>query len=225
MSEREIPVKKNSNLVILFAKAPVPGTVKTRMIPALSPATAAELHSQLVDGTLRRLLPNDCNTYELELHSNDAQHPWIQSRAKNYSVPVILQTGDGLGERMSAAFAQAFVHYERVVICGGDSLEFSEQQAKQLFAALDQHDAALVPTHDGGYIAIAAKSSVVADCLLEGIHWGSDQVFAQTLTNASRHQLSISASLKVADIDTPEDLRGTEFESNLNKQRAEAKRQ
>lgn len=205
------------NCLILFAKAPRPGNVKTRMIPALGELRASELHWSLVNDMVERVLvplnvgDQSGNTWAVQLYSDDVKSEKILQLSKEHAFPLFKQQGKSLGEKMSAAFAQALQQYDRVVLCGSDSLDFNRTHCESLAAALDEADIAIAPALDGGYIAIAAKRLSPLYDVMQNIDWGTSRVFTQTQLRANSAGLTVKALSPVKDIDYPEDLQGTRY--------------
>ncbi len=204
--------------LIIFAKAPVPGRVKTRLSPAFSAQQACAIHWALVRSMLKRmnsLLP----AMQLELHSDDCQHPAVVALTQAFPSLVLKnQRGQCLGERMSAAFNGACEHFDRVVLCGSDSLAFTAKHVQHMTQRLDSCDVVFTPVTDGGYIAVGARRSEDVSKLFRNIDWGSSSVMSQTRERAAEHGLTLDELKAVTDIDTPADLETIDLESLLAKQ-------
>lgn len=204
------------NGVLLFAKAPVAGRVKTRLIPSLGPEKSLELHEALVKGCLQRLSTLKQNGCKLEIHSDDVENRQVQQWSKAFNLRCYAQRGAELGERMHRAFADALSRYSAVALCGSDSFELDDSHILKLFVELANADLAILPAHDGGYLAIAVKHLTVAEIVLKDINWGSAEVLAQTLEAARQANLRVVLLPSIADIDLASDLVNTPYESWLN---------
>ncbi len=176
----------------VFAKAPVPGQVKTRLRPALSDGQAARLAAAFVRDTLdkaaRQGLP--VTVY----HSGD--RALLQPLAPA-NVLWAAQGGGDLGARMARVPAPC-------LILGADSPHLPPALLREAFAAVPSYDVVLGPADDGGYFLIGLRAPQPA--LFEGIAWSTESVLAQTLAKAGTLGLSVHLTPPWYDLDTPADL-------------------
>ena len=115
-----------------------------------------------------------------------------------------------LGARLEAAFAAAFAHgYEQVAAIGSDCIELDDAIFARAWAALDEHDGAIGPTHDGGYYLIALRKPCAT--LFREITWSSRMVFSQTMERAREAGLRMELLPALYDVDTEEDWRRAEL--------------
>jgi rSAM/selenodomain-associated transferase 1 len=189
-------------MVIVFARAPVAGRVKTRLAVRLGAARAARLHAQLTSVALGIALASRCGPVELHV---TARHAWLVHLARKHSVPLRLQRGADLGERMARAVRVGLRRAPCVLLMGSDCPELAPRElvrARRWLAG--GADAVLAPAYDGGYALIALARP--ADFLFHDVPWGGDGVYDETaarLRNAGWRLRTLDA---VADIDRPEDL-------------------
>jgi len=191
--------------LIIFGRYPVPGRTKTRLIPALGPAGAADLQRRLTEDvleTVRRF----ARSREIEVEicfsggSKQKMRLWLGSDAT-----LSRQAPGNLGERMQAAFLDAFQKgADRVVLLGTDIPQLRTDHLEQAFDALAENDLVIGPSTDGGYWLIGANHPVD---LFAGIKWGTDSVFGQTLALAKEQGLRVKTLSPLKDIDTAEDLK------------------
>ncbi|MCK4743233.1 MAG: TIGR04282 family arsenosugar biosynthesis glycosyltransferase [Sulfuriflexus sp.] len=188
--------------VCVFAKAPVSGQVKTRLLPVLSEQQACLVHERLIQHCLSRIQHPDWQT---QLWSTDISHPYIQACAENHSVSLHTQQGIDLGERMASAVQQSLEHFKHVIIIGTDcpSIDagFIQEAVKKLKAGVD---VVLGPAEDGGYVLIGFSLS--AENVFTGIEWGTDQVLESTRLRLRDAKLNWHELETQRDIDRPEDL-------------------
>ena len=111
--------QSKSTAVMLFAKAPVPGKVKTRLIPAIGAEGAAKLHQQLVERALKCLVDADIGQVELCCGA-DAAHPFFIACQQQFGVSLTQQREGDLGKRMRAAFDRALGSSPAALIVGAD---------------------------------------------------------------------------------------------------------
>ena len=184
--------------IAILARAPVPGQAKTRLIPALGAAGAAQLQARLIEATLAKAyaLP-DC-TVTLWVAGDAAQLPRAARAAA-----VEPQVGADLGERMAHAFDRTLRHARQVVVIGTDCPAMTPAHLHDAFAALATRDVVLQPATDGGYVAIGLAAPQPA--LFAGIRWGSNEVLAATVERIAALGLRCALLDPLPDLDTPED--------------------
>lgn len=192
--------------IIVFAKAPVPGQVKTRMAGHLGNFGAALLHRQLLSHILRRLIQARLAPVELWC-APDAQHGFFIACRRDYGIRLRRQQGHNLGERMAQALATVLKEGSRfAVIVGSDCPMLDATYLRQGLMALKAgQDAVLGPTEDGGYMLIGLRQPCPA--LFKGIPWGSTIVLAATRRRLQRGGLTWSELPLAWDVDRPADLR------------------
>jgi|Deesub1362A_J573_1020465.scaffolds.fasta_scaffold02993_2 hypothetical protein len=191
--------------LIVFTRLPVPGRVKTRLIPALGPEGAAQLHCRLSERTLalaRRLA--QARGLELEVRYLGGSAAAIQSWLGEG--PLYRPQGEGdLGARMSRALHEALAGgVARVVLVGCDVPELSEDILHRAFQALRRHPLVLGPAADGGYYLVGLSRP--APRIFRGVNWGTARVLAQTRSLAAALGLKPVLLPVLSDVDRPEDL-------------------
>lgn len=192
-----------SCLFIQFAREPVVGAVKTRMIPHLSPEQACELHCELVLRTVDTLSAAGLGPVELAVTDNVEHALFARCRASGVA-GIDRQRGADLGERMYNALVGGLARFDRVVLVGSDCPGIDGDYLVQAVSALDHADIVLGPAVDGGYVLIGA-TRIFPEVFAE-VPWGSDSVFAQTLGRLRSLKLEWLELPALADIDRPEDL-------------------
>ena len=196
---------QSSDLLIIFTRYPEPGKSKTRLMPALGPEGAADLHRRMVEYTLYRAKKFITGSnVSLEIRFEGANEDWI----RNWLGPDLrcCPQGDGdIGRRMRWAFDEAFrFGMERVIIVGTDIPGFTEDLAQRALILLRDFDVVLGPARDGGYYLIGLRRPIHQ--LFEAIPWGTDQVLQKTLRVAGDLQLGVSLLDLLEDVDRREDL-------------------
>jgi len=192
--------------IVLFARAPVAGASKTRLIPLLGEQGAADLHRHMILACLRHAEKVTDNPVELWCWP-DTTHPFFDECRQQYSVVTYAQQGNDLGERMAAAFQSALQRYQRVLLAGTDCPELSVAVFCSAMQALSGNNTTvIVPALDGGYVLMGLSS--FSPSLFEDVTWGSHAVLQQTrqrLTSLAWPWCELPA---LQDIDTPEDYSG-----------------
>jgi len=181
-----------SVIVMVFARAPLAGQVKTRLIPRLGAEGAARLQRRLILGALRTAGA----VGRVELHVT-RRHSWL----RRLGVALRLQRGRDLGERMHHALSRR----RFAVLIGSDAPALRPADLRQAVRWLrGGTDVVLAPAEDGGYALIAARR--IDARVFAGIRWGTDEVLARTLDNLGRCGLRYRLLRTVWDVDRPGDL-------------------
>ena len=193
--------------IIIFAREPVAGQVKTRLIPALGAEGACHLYQQLLEHTLNTGIQSALADIQLCITpESDTAYFNRLSQAKHFQLSI--QTGDDLGQRMFNAMASALKHYKKVLLIGTDCPFLSADDLQQAIAALDNYNMVFSPAYDGGYVLVGAKNIIVE--IFSAIDWGTERVMQQTRSCLNNTDLSWYELAKQYDIDVPEDLRHIE---------------
>jgi uncharacterized protein len=190
--------------LIIFTKAPVPGTVKTRLCPPLTADEAASLHGSLVLDAIDQAK----GLTEVTLYvacAPDSAHPFFKVLEGRYSARLLPQEGDDLGARMSGAMQKAFsLGHQRVILTGTDLPNLHRGHFSQTANELECHDLVLGPTLDGGYYLIALSRP--APDLFCGIAWSTATVLEETQKKAATLGLSVALLPSLRDLDDLDDL-------------------
>ncbi|HEY8157200.1 MAG TPA: TIGR04282 family arsenosugar biosynthesis glycosyltransferase [Methylobacter sp.] len=191
-------------VLMVFCKAPVPGQVKTRLIPDLTAVQASELHIELSTKTLQRAtLSNLCPVQLWCTPSID--HIFFSEAKAAYPLILKQQQGADLGERMHLAFCSALASYSHALLMGCDCPSMTEQDLEQALMALSQeNDVVLAPAEDGGYVMIGLSQPHPE--LFENMPWGTERVLAQTRARINRRELRHHELNEQWDVDALEDL-------------------
>ena len=189
--------------IAVFAKAPIPGFAKTRLVERLGADGAARLQRQLTTRALQRACSLPETSVELWVDGS-AGHPFVLQSAHEFDVTVRLQQGNDLGARMANAFASMLGEAQRVLIIGTDCPAQSVTDLAAAFAALDAADVVVQPAEDGGYVLIGARECHPS--LFDAVPWGSDRVLALTRERAAAAGLLLTELPTSWDLDRPADL-------------------
>lgn len=190
-------------LVAVYARAPVPGEAKTRLIPSLGPGGAAVLHARLVKRMLGEAVSAGLGPVELWCTPDDT-HPFFAHCATRFDIPLRTQAQGGLGERMAHTIADGLGRAEAVLLVGSDIPDLSAAHLAHARDALDSADAVFIPAEDGGYVLVGMTRPLSA--LFDGIAWGGAAVMQATRERAVRAGLRLAELDALRDVDRPEDL-------------------
>jgi len=190
---------RTTKAAALLAKAPVAGAVKTRLTPALSAEESASLHAAFVADVWKRfqeLEGVDCWLF------SDRVHPWFEEIAAGRIRP---QSEGDLGNRLLRCFEQlSAAGYDRIVIVGADSPTLPASYLRMSFQLLEQVDAVIGPSEDGGYYAVGCRKPHGE--MFEGVEWSTERAFEQTEAAFDRAGLSMARLPVWYDVDRFEDL-------------------
>ncbi|MGA7937789.1 MAG: TIGR04282 family arsenosugar biosynthesis glycosyltransferase [Kovacikia sp.] len=206
VAEKLIGVAFVSECLIIFTRYPEPGKAKTRLIPALGPRGAAELHRQMAEYTLaqvRQFRAMRSLSVEVRFVGGDLtqMEGWLGS-----DLAYKPQGAGDLGDRMFHACQSAWNDgYHSMVILGTDCPELDAALLQKAFQELQQQDLVVGPATDGGYYLIGLRQPVPE--LFQGITWSTSTVFQQTLEIAAALGLTIACLPTLSDVDQPEDLK------------------
>ena len=196
----EFPGKTATTIIQLFAKPPIKGKVKTRLIPQLGESSATDIYRYCLDYTLG-LVRHSGIDYQLWL-SGESQDSIFRNQPYN------LQQGTDLGSRMLSAIKSQLEQnpaaYSGVILIGSDCLDLTTTHLQQAIYALRNHDMVLLPTFDGGYSLIGCRR-IDAE-LFANVEWGQNRVLQKTLENAKSLDYRVSLLETVRDIDRLQDV-------------------
>lgn len=189
--------------LIIFAKAPQAGLAKTRLIPALGAAGAAQLARRMLAETLTTALAANVGVVELCLTPAPTDAAW---QGFNWPTEVQLSAqGEGdLGQRLARATRRSLALGCPLMLIGTDCPELTVELLRAAAAQLLSHDSVLHPTYDGGYALLGVQHDnprVFAD-----IHWSTASVAASTRERIAELGWSLAEGARLHDVDTPDDL-------------------
>ncbi|HTO47287.1 MAG TPA: TIGR04282 family arsenosugar biosynthesis glycosyltransferase [Burkholderiales bacterium] len=190
--------------VLVFAKAPVHGAVKTRLIPVLGAAGAAALHERFVDRALATAAAAATGPVEL-CCAPDAPHPALAALARAHGATLAKQGPGDLGDRMHAAFRRALAGAPAAIVIGCDCPALTPEHLCDAATALvSGHDAVIAPAEDGGYVLIGLRRAERS--LFDGIGWGGTTVLEETRTRLAALGWRWRELETLWDVDRPEDV-------------------
>ncbi len=194
-----------STALIIFAKAPIPGEVKTRLCPPLDHEEAASLHGSLVLDAIERTK----GLQGISLYvagTPDLAHPFFKVLEGRYGARLLLQRGPDLGARMRQAMQDAFDQGAAdVLLTGTDLPTLPRNNLVEALKLIKSYDVVLGPTADGGYYLIGLRK--MAPALFDGIAWSQASVFAETKKKIESAGLLLGLLPECRDVDTLDDLK------------------
>ena len=189
--------------LIIFAKQPLAGQVKTRLLPDYTPQEAADIAAFLVRATVELAVsswPGETYLYG----APDAGHPLFENLAREFDLKLASQSEGDLGARMLAALRAGAARHHATAILGCDVPHCSWDILDQANDWLARGRNVLGPTEDGGYYFIGLNAPHAG--LFQGIDWGTGQVLTQTLERAKQLDVEFEWLPRLRDVDTADDL-------------------
>jgi rSAM/selenodomain-associated transferase 1 len=194
----------SSSSIIIMMKAPIAGTVKTRLSAILGDEISLELHKAFVLDLLDSLLDTNLDIIA-------AYHPPKGMNEVRNLIPdnieLITQEGEDLGERQISSIEKMFdLGYDKVFVISADSPDVPTEHIRLAQEILDETDAVIGPSSDGGYYLLGVRKDCPLKELMEGVVWGSRTVTERIVKNSTLVGASIGIAPVWFDIDTVEDL-------------------
>lgn len=184
--------------IAVLAKAPVPGRVKTRLIPAIGAHAAAVLQERLTEQAVMTAVAAAVGPVTLWA-APDARHPSFLRLVVQHRITLKPQPDGDLGARMLAA-----MQHGPTLTIGADCPALTAGHLRDAAAALRDADVALIPAEDGGYVLIGTRAPQPA--LFAGIAWGAGTVLAETRARITAQGLTARELPALWDVDTEDDL-------------------
>ncbi|MEO8752167.1 MAG: TIGR04282 family arsenosugar biosynthesis glycosyltransferase [Casimicrobiaceae bacterium] len=196
---------RGDHTLLIFAKEPVPGQVKTRLAVALGAARAAQIYRELTSLTLAHAVAargaGVIGAIELWCAPSSASSYFRGIAAAN-GVSLHTQAEGDLGARMTHAIAGGLARAEAVLLVGTDCPVLDPGWLAQATVLLASHDAVLGPAEDGGYVLVGARRPLP----FAGVRWSSPHALADTTAGFGRAGIRWAALPVLWDVDEPADL-------------------
>ncbi len=194
-----------SNGLIIFARDPLPGRVKTRLAASVGDRAAADIYKEMLQEVLKTV--RQLSSVETVVYWAAAEES-LPFLAERYRLPSRRQSQGDLGQRMLAAFGEMFAGGCRLCcIIGSDAPDLPQSYIQDAYHMLAEQrtDVVLGPSRDGGYYLLGMRK--VWPQIFADIPWSSAEVLPQTLAAARDSGLTAALLPEWQDIDTVEDLR------------------
>jgi rSAM/selenodomain-associated transferase 1 len=191
---------KKKELLIIFAKDPKKGKVKTRLAREIGSEKALSVYLRLLNKTCRIFRKT---AYDVKLYFTPSKTHLKKVVPKRFELKP--QRGNNLGKKMLNAFEKNKNKYGRIVIIGTDCPLVSKSLIKKAFNKLNDNQIVLGPSEDGGYYLVGL--SKIHRGIFSGITWGTNKVLKQTLNKCKLLNVKPTLLKKLYDIDTASDLK------------------
>ena len=197
---------RRSGTLLLFARTPLLGRVKTRLQPDLSAAEALELHRALVRDAVTLLRAAAARADVVPVVAlTEALGVDEPIAADLAGLETILQAGEDLGERLLRAFQERLRSGDRAVAAiGSDSPTLTPEGVASAFTSLRDHDVVIIPAADGGYVLLGCRH--LHPEIFQRVPWGTPQVMRETGRRLRRSGIPHAILPAGRDLDTRDDL-------------------
>jgi rSAM/selenodomain-associated transferase 1 len=202
------------NAIVIIAKEPKPGSVKTRLTPPLDSYTASKIYHNLLLDRIEQVESLKGANHFLAYFPKASLNFFENIIPPSFTL--LPQKGKDLGERLSNIFNSLFKYgYERIIILDSDSPNLPSKHISEALEILNETDLVLGPCEDGGYYLVGLSSNIPQ--IFQGIPWSTSEVTELTIEKARALNKRISLLEKWYDVDTIEDLKRlrTELDSYL----------
>jgi uncharacterized protein len=190
--------------VIVFAKAPVPGFAKTRLMPALGAEGAAALAQRMLSHAVEQACLAGLGPVEI-CATPDTSHPSFAQLAAQHGVDLTSQGNGDLGQRMHRAFCRVLLPPAgRALLIGTDAPALNAVMLREAADLLIRHDAVFVPAIDGGYALVGLQCADPR--WFSDMSWSTPSVMQTTRERLKAASAQWAELPPVADIDEPADL-------------------
>jgi rSAM/selenodomain-associated transferase 1 len=211
----------NHRVLVIMAKAPRRGAVKTRLALSLSPEAVTDFYCCLLEDTLA--LARSLDDVEIAIMCPDAHVTELaqlaNSEASGCEVSIVAQRGEGLAAGLTSVFAHfAENHQRRTIAFNSDSPHLPRSVLEDAFETLAAHDVVVGPTHDGGYYLVGAK--VFHPTLFANDGMGTASALERLVSRTRGLNLSVGFTASFYDIDVADDLTRLAAELRLAPERA-----
>src|SRR5580700_7234587 len=209
---------KQGRTLVVMAKAPRPGMVKTRLAQTLPTEAVTVFYCCLLDDTLALARSLNLGDVEVAIMCPETDVHELSQLAGS-DVSVVAQKGEGLAAGLTSVFAHfAEGHQRRVIAFNSDSPHLPRSVLENAFETLAAHDVVVGPTHDGGYYLVGAKAFHPTLFAHDGM--GTSSALERLLSHARALELSVGFADPFYDIDVADDLARLAEELRLDPARA-----
>jgi len=200
-SETGLPARTSDRVLVIMAKAPRPGAVKTRLNPSLPLQSVTAFYHCLLDDTLALARSLDGIEIAIMCPGSDVNE---LAHLAGHGVRIVAQKGEGLAAGLTSVFAHFAGHQRRIIAFNSDSPHLPRSILDEAFETLAEHDVVVGPTEDGGFYLIGGKAPYPT--LFTGEGMGTTSALERLLSQARVLELSVGFSNTFYDIDVPDDM-------------------
>ncbi len=197
-----------SQRLLVFARLPEAGQVKTRLARDLGDERALALYQAMVHDTLRAI-GHSTKDLEIEVVWAPSQNANRETLAQAFPDRALaMQTGETLGDRLAMAFSERFFFHrtEKIIAIGVDDPSLDRESIDHAFALLDSCEFVIGPAADGGYYLIGCRAAAFTSELFMNVEWGTNTVASATLAKIRTWMSSVAVLPERRDLDVAGDL-------------------
>jgi rSAM/selenodomain-associated transferase 1 len=194
--------------LLVFARLPELGRVKTRLAQSVGDKRALEIYEAMLRDLLASIGSSSAGT-EIEILWAPSENANGEMLARAFGdFPTAMQTGETLGDRLSMSFSERFIFHatEKIIAIGVDDPLLPRALIDQAFGLLDSCEWVIGPASDGGYYLIGCRAAAFDSDVFQDIEWGSSSVFTSTLARIRDWENCVAVLPMRHDIDVAEDL-------------------
>lgn len=206
-------IKRSDCRLIIFAKAPVLGEVKTRLVPFLGEGLTTSLYERMVLHTLTTAVNAALGPVDLWC-TPSTQHPFFRRCVKEFNAGLMTQTDGDIGRHMAHAFRETLKRASCALLIGTDCPSLTSDDLIKAAALLKKGtDAVIIPSEDGGYVLIGLRR--YADDLFRKVPWGTERVMEETRLRLHNLGWRWHELPERWDVDRPEDVERLRLEGYI----------
>lgn len=202
--------------LLVFARLPELGKVKTRLARSIGAAKALAVYEAMLRDLLASI-GTSTETMEVEVMWAPSENANGELLARAFGdTAAAMQTGETLGDRLAMALSERFFFHrtEKIVAIGVDDPRLSRAAIENAFALLDSCEWVVGPAADGGYYLIGCRAGAFDSAVFAGVEWGSSSVLRSTLSRIGASKQTVALLPQRYDIDVDDDLRRYAAEHN-----------
>ncbi|HET7434944.1 MAG TPA: TIGR04282 family arsenosugar biosynthesis glycosyltransferase [Thermoanaerobaculia bacterium] len=201
-----------ANRLLVFARLPERGKVKTRLAADVGDDRALAIYNAMLRDVLEMASLVTDESHEVEVLWAPTESANAETLRNAFGdLPLAMQTGNDLGDRLSMAFSERFFFHRtrKIVVIGVDDPTLPRELIDHAYALLDSAEWVIGPATDGGYYLLGCRAMSFDAEIFRGIEWGTSSVLAKTLEKIANAKASVALLPERSDIDTAADLQST----------------
>ena len=198
-------MKNSKPAVVIFAREPILGTVKSRLSPVLDDAERLSLYKRMLRHT-SAVVGSEEEICGYLYSTPDKDHPYLKALSKRFDLYQQVQIKGVLGEKMTAAFEDVLEHTHKAILIGSDCPFITGDYIESAISRLSNTTVVIGPATDGGFVMIGTTDHALMEHLFRDIEWGNSDVLETLLKNAQSSDITVELMEPLNDVDRPEDL-------------------
>jgi rSAM/selenodomain-associated transferase 1 len=195
--------------LLVFARVPERGRVKTRLAAELGDERTLALYEAMLREVLGRIGASDATTEVEVMWAPTEVADGARLRAAFGERSLAMQTGETLGDRLAMAFSERFFFHrtQKIIAIGVDEPRLDRETIDHAFALLDSCEWVIGPASDGGYYLIGCRGAAYDTDIFDGVPWGTGGVYEATMAKIREWESNVAVLPERFDLDVADDLR------------------